>query len=50
MDWKSFISQYDLPYETPPTSWQDGLVMATAVWAQSIMRRTLFVFLLIRLM
>ncbi len=27
MDWKSFISQYDLIYETPPLCWQDGLVL-----------------------
>lgn len=27
MDWSSFISQYDLIYETPPVSWQDGFVL-----------------------
>lgn len=25
MDWNSFISQYDLVYQTPPACWQDGL-------------------------
>ncbi|MCL5103837.1 MAG: hypothetical protein M1133_06955 [Armatimonadetes bacterium] len=27
MDWKAFISQYDVVYETPPSCWQDGLLM-----------------------
>ena len=27
MDWKQFISQYDLVYETPPSCWQDGFLL-----------------------
>ena len=27
MDWRRFISQYDIVYETPPSCWQDGLLL-----------------------
>ncbi len=27
MDWKKFISQYDIIYETPPSCWQDGFLL-----------------------
>lgn len=27
MDWKNFISQYDLIYETPPSCWQGGFLL-----------------------
>ena len=27
MNWREFISQYDIVYETPPCCWQDGLLL-----------------------